>query len=89
MVLLLGDDLGDFVSVPKVGAGRGIVEVVEKRRQLVREAAARWGHTWILLPNPAYGSWARVYANDQEDPELSHRNRQDRLRAAGAFVPGK
>ena len=50
VLLLLGDDLNDFVD----GAGRNL----EQRRQLVDESAARWGRDWFILANPSYGSWA-------------------------------
>ena len=50
VLLLLGDDLNDFVAA--TGAS------VEERRRLVDEAAARWGRDWFVLPNPSYGSWS-------------------------------
>jgi len=49
IVLLLGDNLGDFIDG---------VDVAEAERLKLYEAnAARWGHDWIMLPNPGYGSW--------------------------------
>lgn len=85
VVLLLGDDLGDFVSVPKVDATHGIEDVVKARRQLVADAGPKWGTTWIVLPNPSYGSWSRVY--ESPDLEIGHRQRLDRLRGTGAWAP--
>lgn len=52
VLLLVGDDLNDFVAT----AGK----TREQRDALVRDAAARWGRQWIILPNPAYGSWERA-----------------------------
>jgi len=48
-VLLIGDNLGDFVDN---------VEVAEDQRLKLYEAnAAHWGRDWIMLANPSYGSW--------------------------------
>jgi len=49
VLLLLGDDLGDFVA--------GNDTTVEKRRELAARYDAYWGSKWIVLPNPMYGSW--------------------------------
>jgi len=51
ILLLVGDDFNDFVSaaVP-----------LERRAELVREHADRWGQKWIIVPNPIYGSWERA-----------------------------
>jgi len=49
VLLLLGDDLNDFVAGARVG--------IEPRRTLVDAHAERWGRDWFLLPNPMYGSW--------------------------------
>ena len=51
VLLVIGDDLNDFVNgrVP-----------LERRAQLVRENAERWGRRWIVIPNPIYGSWERA-----------------------------
>jgi 5'-nucleotidase (lipoprotein e(P4) family) len=52
VLLLLGDDLNDFVSA--YGAG------LDERRRLADAANARWGTSWFVLPNPLYGSWERA-----------------------------
>ena len=49
ILLLIGDDLGDFVS--------GARDVPENRVRLARQYGTRWGTSWFLLPNPVYGSW--------------------------------
>ena len=59
VLLLVGDDLEDFVagsrSSPKV------------RNALVEEHASRWGKQWIVLPNPMYGAWdTSLYGHDYE-----------------------
>lgn len=85
VVLLLGDDLGDFVRVPKVDPSHALATALATRNQLVAEHAQQWGTTWILLPNPAYGSWARLY--EGADAAATHRQRLARFAGERAFVP--
>jgi acid phosphatase len=49
VLLLLGDDLNDFVTARKIPPA--------EREALVVQHAERWGQQWILLPNQSYGSW--------------------------------
>lgn len=49
VVLLLGDNLGDFLD--------GIGGDVAARENLIAPYADWWGRRWIMLPNPSYGSW--------------------------------
>jgi len=49
VLMLFGDDLGDFLSDVKKSP--------EERRKLAEKYSANWGERWIVLPNPAYGSW--------------------------------
>jgi len=57
ILLLIGDDLGDFLS--------GVRVSTEERRRLAAPYASRWGERWIVLPNPMYGSWEdALYGND-------------------------
>jgi 5'-nucleotidase (lipoprotein e(P4) family) len=49
VLLLIGDDLGDFV--PRTWTD------VESRRRIVQENRDKWGREWLMLPNPMYGSW--------------------------------
>jgi acid phosphatase len=48
ILLLLGDDLGDFTS--RDGS-------VEDRLERVLGNEQRWGVRWFVFPNPMYGSW--------------------------------
>ncbi len=50
ILLLFGDDFGDFVS--------GAADTVAHRKELAAKYADRWGTKWIVLPNAMYGSWA-------------------------------
>ena len=59
VLMAIGDDLGDFADVTGLS--------LEKRAELVDRAKTRWGREWIVIPNPAYGSWERVYYESQDD----------------------
>lgn len=48
VVLVIGDDLNDFLPARLPLA---------EREGLARRHAERWGVSWIVLPNPMYGSW--------------------------------
>jgi acid phosphatase len=52
VLMLVGDDLGDFVGVARLSPG--------DRAALVDRYADRWLERWVLLPNPSYGSWLRA-----------------------------
>lgn len=72
VVLMLGDNLGDFVD--------GINTDRAGREALVDAHAARWGTQWIMLPNPAYGSWEAALMRDCASPEDATRCKRDGLR---------
>lgn len=59
VVLLLGDNLGDFAD--------GIYTAPEQRAQIVADRSAWWGERWIIFPNPMYGSWEEVISNVERD----------------------
>lgn len=50
VLLLIGDDLNDFLTLPMD---------MEARRKASEAYLRYWGERWFLLPNPAYGSWER------------------------------
>ena len=52
ILLLLGDNFGDFVDAYK--------GTEAERKQVFDANGFRWGHDWIMLPNPSYGSWEAV-----------------------------
>lgn len=71
ILVLVGDDLGDFVSID----GKTMAE----RDALVAAAADRWGSRWILLPNPVYGSWSMALFAPDKPWTLSPEERLRRL----------
>ena len=57
VVILLGDDLNDFVDVEGL--------TVAERDAVAEEYGDYWGTRWRMLPNPTYGSWERaLYDSD-------------------------
>lgn len=64
VLLLVGDDMNDFVPAR---------ESLAARRELWARHADRWGRSWIALPNPTYGSWESALTDDARD--LSERER--------------
>lgn len=55
VLLMLGDNLGDFLD--------GIAVDAAARERLVCAAEAHWGVDWFMLANPLYGSWPRAAEN--------------------------
>ena len=52
ILMLLGDDLNDFVTVGKSPTSK-------KRKDIASKQSDWWGKRWIALPNPNYGGWER------------------------------
>ncbi len=50
IVMLFGDQLGDFLEVADGETAKG-------GRDIVEENSAHWGRDWFMLPNPTYGDW--------------------------------
>ena len=72
IVMLIGDDLGDFVAD---AAGTPVA-----RRTATAPQRDWWGTRWIMLPNPTYGSWERAIIGSSPDPIAAKR-------AALTFTP--
>jgi acid phosphatase len=51
ILLLFGDQLGDFLTIPADEAN------LEGREKLFAAHQSLWGERWFQLPNPMYGSW--------------------------------
>jgi acid phosphatase len=63
ILLLLGDDLGDFVS--------GAQDTPENRVALAGRHDDKWGMRWFLIPNPMNGSWEMsLYEGFPPDDEV-------------------
>lgn len=60
VVMMLGDNLGDFVD----GAYADNVA----RARIVAPLQGWWGERWFMLPNPDYGSWVDAVTKYCRDP---------------------
>lgn len=69
VLLLVGDDMNDFVSTASLTPAQRVA--------LAQEHADRWGTQWILLPNPQYGTWERaLYPGVSGDDAVLERKRE-------------
>lgn len=59
VIMLFGDDLGDFSPcVRKTLYGPCTAPATKQSRmQIVEEHGHLWGHGWYILPGPMHGSW--------------------------------
>ena len=58
ILLIIGDDLNDFVTIP------GEQNTAEIRDGLFQAYESLWGEKWFMIPNPTYGSWERSVGMD-------------------------
>jgi 5'-nucleotidase (lipoprotein e(P4) family) len=49
ILLMLGDNLGDFIDQGELGVG--------ERNAAMAQYRDWWGERWLMLPNPTYGAW--------------------------------
>jgi acid phosphatase len=60
IVMLVGDDFGDFLE--------GVRDATtEARGKALATTTDRWGSNWFILPNPSYGSWLGAVNRDARD----------------------
>lgn len=62
VIMLVGDDLGDFLPCVRRRVVAPCTEsaTADDRRRRTREHASMWGNGWYVLPNPMHGSWTSV-----------------------------
>jgi len=75
VLLLVGDNLGDFVDGYKQGRA--------ERKAYIESHADNWGSKWIMVANPTYGSWeATSYGFDYKlTPEEKRAMKRGELEA--------
>jgi acid phosphatase len=61
ILLLVGDDLGDFLPGVRTGA--------PAREALIEPYASWWGTRWFVIPNPMYGSWEGALSSGAKPEE--------------------
>jgi acid phosphatase len=59
VIMLIGDDLSDFVSCVREKAAAPCAQAAthESREESVEAFGRYWGAGWYILPNPMHGSW--------------------------------
>lgn len=60
ILLLVGDNLGDFTDEPQPGRwvrGEAVARPGGRPAREPRVGDRWWGRRWIVVPNPVYGSW--------------------------------
>lgn len=62
VIMLFGDDLGDFLPDVKKNI------TAQERDNLVVKYSDHWGSKWFIFSNPTYGSWLRVL----DDPKSNY-----------------
>ena len=72
VLLMFGDSLSDFVTIP--------ANTKEGRDQAVRPYLAWVGERWFALPNPVYGGWLKSLEGN--NPALPEADKRANLRAA-------
>lgn len=62
VIMLIGDDLGDFIECTRSSPRAPCTEVatIASRREATYENRDYWGAGWFILPNPMHGSWTTV-----------------------------
>jgi len=67
VLLLLGDDLNDFLFVKKSN--------LQERTQLAEQYQRYWGERWFMLPNPDYGSWEMAVTGGSKNSTAAEKTR--------------
>ncbi|MDZ7644698.1 MAG: HAD family acid phosphatase [Woeseiaceae bacterium] len=62
VIMLMGDDLGDFIPCSRRRAVAPCTEgaTIESRARATAAHRDYWGDGWYILPNPMHGSWTTV-----------------------------
>jgi acid phosphatase len=72
ILLLCGDNLGDFSD--------GYKGDEAARLQVFQDNIGRWGKDWIMIPNPAYGSFESApYGHDYKQPAAAQRAAKEKV----------
>jgi acid phosphatase len=59
IIMIFGDDLGDFVPCVRTTLYGPCTEpaTAASRKRLVQDHLVYWGHGWYIVPGPMHGSW--------------------------------
>lgn len=65
VLLLIGDDLNDFVSAKNLTIGQ--------RQQRFAANKSNWGKAWFVIPNPNYGNWEQATYDYQHNTSIQEK----------------
>ena len=62
IIMLIGDDLGDFIPCVRATPAAPCTEpaTADSRQRKIVQFSAYWGNGWYILPNPMHGSWTSI-----------------------------
>jgi acid phosphatase len=70
IVLLFGDNMGDFTD-EYTGS-------IAERDKVYEKDMAHWGHDWIAIANPTYGSWqSAAFLSDYKDNNADQQRQKE------------
>ncbi len=72
ILMLVGDDLGDFTSGNRAAPA--------ERRALADRHKDKWGERWVLLANPLYGSWDQALYDREMTEEQQLERKLEQVR---------
>jgi acid phosphatase len=65
VIMLIGDDLGDFLPCVRAKpVGPCTAATTQDRERVTLQHREYWGVGWYILPNPMHGSWTRFISSD-------------------------
>jgi 5'-nucleotidase (lipoprotein e(P4) family) len=65
VIMLFGDDLGDFLPCVRAKPVAPCTAATAKdRSRMTRQHKEYWGFGWYMLPNPMHGSWTSFISNE-------------------------
>jgi 5'-nucleotidase (lipoprotein e(P4) family) len=82
ILLLFGDNMGDFTD--------DINGTVAQRDAVYQKDMAHWGHDWIAISNPTYGSWQSApFLSDYKDNDDDQQRQKEEQALSPWSGPGQ
>ncbi len=68
VIMLVGDDLGDFLPCVRAKPVAPCPAATEyDRARMILQHREYWGVGWHILPNPMHGSWVKFISSDKPE----------------------
>jgi acid phosphatase len=82
ILLFFGDNMGDFTD--------DINGSIADRDKVYQQDMAHWGHDWIQISNPTYGSWqSAAFLSDYKDNNADQQRQKEEQALAPWSGPGE